>query len=388
MAVAGLRGSGNFTADERPKNYRGVLLLLKPNTRAPLTALTGVARSESTDDPEFKVFTKGLPAQRGTVSGTPNTTVTTITLQAATSDNSIFKIGHAVINERTGEVVWVTALDSTTGIVVNRAQGSTATAMAAGDGLLIIGSTHQENAGVPTAISYDPTVVTNYTQIFRNSLNMSGTALATRLRYADDPKVEKKREILELHAIEMEKQFFFGSGVEENGSTATAQRTTKGLFFFITSNVTDFADAVDIDSLENHLEDLFENGSDQKILFAGNRLLNVINKAARVWGSIQIMPTSETFGMRILNWITPYGELAIRQHPLFSNNPTFNDWGFGVDMTSIVYRYLRGRDTQYLENRQSPGTDGQIDEFLTESGLEVQFEETHGIVKNGSTFVP
>lgn len=388
MAIAGLRGSGNFGTEERPTNYRGVLLLLKPNTKAPLTALSGQMRSEATDDPEFNVFTKGLPVQRATVSGSHNTTITTITLQDSSQDNSIFKVGHAVINERTGEVMWVTAKSSTTAVVVDRAQGSSAAAMNAADGLLILGSTYAENADVPAAVTYDPSLKTNYTQIFRNSLNLSGTAMATRLRHADNPKAEYKREVLELHAIEMEKQFFFGSGVEDNGSTSSPQRTTKGLFFWIATNITDFSDAVDIDTLENALEDLFENGSSEKMLFCGNRLLNVINKAARIWGNLQIMPTTETFGMRVVQWTTPYGDLMLRQHPLFSANATFNDWGFAVDLTSIIYRYLRGRDTQYLENRQSPGVDGQIDEFMTECGLECQFEETHQVLKNASAFVP
>lgn len=52
MPVLGMRGTGTFSADERPKNYRGVLLLNKPNTLAPLTALLGQLRNEPTDDPK------------------------------------------------------------------------------------------------------------------------------------------------------------------------------------------------------------------------------------------------------------------------------------------------------------------------------------------------
>ena len=386
MPIAGLRGTGSFSADERPKNYRGMLLLLKPNTRAPLTALTGQMKSESTDDAEFKVFTKGLPSQRATVSGSINTTVTSITLQGS-GNHTLFKTGHAVINERTGEVMWVSSAATANTIITERGKGSSKAAMTTGDGLLILGSHHEEGAATPAAITYDPSVVTNYTQIFRNSLNLTGTALATRLRYADNRKLEAKREVLELHAIEMEKQFFFGSGVEDT-TGSHPERTTKGLFFFITSNVSDAADAMDIDSFENFLEDVFEDGSDQKMLYCGNRQLNVINKAARIWGTLQTMPKTETFGMQIQEWITPYGSLAIRQHPLFSKNPTFNDWGFVLDNTSIVYRYLRGRDTQYLTNRHSPGDDVEKDEYLTECGLECQFQETHGLLKNASAFVP
>jgi len=82
----------------------------------------------------------------------------------------------------------------------------------------------------------------------------------------------------------------------------------------------------------------------------------------------------------------------IRQHPLFSKNATFRDWGIVVDTQYLVDRTLNGngvnRDTNYLENRQSPGDDATKDEWLTESGLELQFESVNGVFKNCSTFVP
>ena len=39
MAVAGLRGTGDWATDERPKNFREMILWRNPNGMAPLTAL-------------------------------------------------------------------------------------------------------------------------------------------------------------------------------------------------------------------------------------------------------------------------------------------------------------------------------------------------------------
>lgn len=382
MAVAGLRGTGSYNADERPTNYRGVLALLNPNTQAPLTALTGSMRDMPTDDPEFNCFIKGLPVQRAVVSATVNTTATTITLQG-TGSQLIFKAGHAIINELTQEVMWVVSTPSNKTIVVERAKGSTAAAIATSAGLMILGTHHMEGAGVPTAISYDPTVVTNYTQIFRTAIDLTGTAQATRLRYADNPMIELKRESLEIHAIEEEKQFFFGSGVEDL-TGAQPERTTKGLFFFLTTNVADFQDAVTSDDWNAYLEDVFEDGNNEKLHFCGNRQVSIFQRLAESQGHINISPRQDDFGIKVLTWITPFGTLAIKQHPLFSKNPTFNDWGFTLEMTKIHYRYLRGRDTKYLRNRQSPGDDATKDEFMTECGLEIDFESYHGVTQNFS----
>lgn len=56
MPVLGLRGTGSWGTDERPKAYRDSLLYLFPNGDTPLTALTSKLRQEAVDDPEFKWF--------------------------------------------------------------------------------------------------------------------------------------------------------------------------------------------------------------------------------------------------------------------------------------------------------------------------------------------
>lgn len=382
MAVVGMRGTGSYSADERPKNYRGVLLLLKPNTEAPLTAMLGQLADAPTDDPEFKCFLKGLPTQRAVVSATVNSTATTITMKG-TGSQTIFKPGHAVMVETTGEVVWVTSSSTAKTIVVERGKGSTKAAIATDAGLFILGTHHEEGASVPAAITYDPTVVTNYTQIFRTVGDITGTALSTRLRYADNPMVEMKREMLEIHSIEMEKQFLFGSGVEDTGGT-NPERTTKGAFFFITTNVHDFQDAVTIEDWEIALEADFADGMNEKLLLCGNRVLTIANQLGRTHGQITIAPRAETFGLQIMTWITPFGTIQLKQHPLLSKNPTFKDWAFLFETSKLRYRYLRGRDTKYLRNRQSPGDDANKDEFLTECGLEIDFEQYHAVMKNMS----
>jgi len=268
------------------------------------------------------------------------------------------------MNERTLEVVWVTAdpVDDLS-LVVARGKGSTAAAMNAADRLMVVGNSNLEGASLPTAITYDPTVVTNYTQIFRNTLDLTETARATRLRWDQaGPLKEYQRETLELHAIEMEKAFLFGTGVEDT-TGVQPQRTTKGHLSFCTTNVYDAADTVTIDEWENFLEDVFRRGSNEKALFCGGRALNVLNKMARAHYTISTTPTTETYGQKMSHWITPYGTLQVIQHPLLSDNATFVDWGFVVDTKFVVYRYLRGRDTDYKENR--PGDDARKDEWLS-----------------------
>jgi hypothetical protein len=254
------------------------------------------------------------------------------------------------------------------------------------DVLIIIGSSHQEGAAAPSAVAYDASVGTNYTQVFRNTIDITGTAAATRMRWGK-PLVEMKRETLELHSIEMERAFLFGAGLEDTNGTHP-QRTTKGLLNFITTNVTDWAGSVTKAGWHNMAESLFKNGQPEKLLLAGNRFINVINQMAENQAQITTEPTSETYGVRMLRWTTAFGDILIKQHPLLSQTTEFYDWGFFIDPKNIVYRYLQGRDTTFRENIQNPDTDSEKHEFRTECGLELDFEETHAVSKNGTAFVP
>lgn len=382
MAVLGMRGTGSFDSDARPKNYRETILLLFPNASAPLTAFLSKIQDEQTDSVEFKWFEKGLPAQTAVVSGSQTDSDTSIEIATA-ADYKKFKPGHVVLNTRTLELVWVTAVASGV-LTVVRGKGATAAAMNNTDVLLIVGSAHEEGASVPVAVSYDPSVVTNYTQIFRNSIDITGTMKQENIRYSDGQALkELKREALEVHSIEMERAFLWGGSVEDT-TGAQAKRTTKGLINFISTNVYDALDAVSIGDWENWLEGVFKNGSSEKLLLAGARAINVLNQLARNHYTVNAVPKDQTYGMNLQEYITPFGNLMIKQHPLLSSTTAFQDWAFALDPKHIKYRYLRGRDTQYLENRQSPGDDAQTSEFLTECGLELNHESAHGVAKNMS----
>jgi hypothetical protein len=393
MAVAGMRGTGSWSADERPKNYREMVLYLYPHERSPLLAMLGKLAEEAVDDPEFKVFIKGLPAQRALNEDVYNNTDNPLTLHLKTAnDYKMFKVGHVIINERTLEVMWVTAAASGGGaggqLTLTRAIGSQAlVAGLADDGLLVVGSRHAEGADVPGAIMYDPSVISNYCQIFRNSLDQTNTARATRLRTGDQIKSAQK-ECMLLHHVEMEKAFLFGVAHEGTGTNGQPERGTRGMLFHITSNVKDYTAGLDIDTFENDLEDIFRYGSNEKLWLGGARTINCLNKLARVTGHMVVdVPATETYGMAIQRWLTPFGSLLIKVHPLMSENSTFNKWAFIFDMGQLRYRYLKGRDTKYLKDRQTPGLDAIKDEYLTEAGLEGRFQETHAVVKNLSSVV-
>lgn len=395
MALQGLRTTTNFATDQRPKNWREGILLLYPNGKAPLTALTNLMRSKATDDPEFNWWTKLKSSQRVALSASINTAVTAIPVVSGANG---LKDGHLLYFEQSGEIMRVNGDPaSDTSINVTRAYSGTSAAAITYNGAgvnpnaFIIGSAYEEGSLAPTAISYDPTKVYNYTQIFRNTLEATRTASKTNLRTGDSVK-EAKREAFELHQTEIEKALIFGKPLETtlNGKPL---RTTGGIIHNIDSNniVDQAGTALQMTVLEGWMERIFRYGSSEKMVFCGNSFLLGINQAVRKNSSYNIQSGVKEYGMNVTRLTCPFGELVLKTHPLFNEigggttggtaYRSLSSWGLVVDQAELVYRYLTGDDMRYEKDLQTNGQDGMKAGYLTECGLEIHHPYSHFLIK-------
>ena len=389
-AIQGLRGSGEFSTDFRPKNYRELFTLLEPNGNAPLNALLAMGSSEPTDDPEYKNFRDELPDRKLTVNGAvADTSTGTITIDA--SDDNKFAIdGAIVVNSATGEVMHVTADTTATTLTVTRNIGGTTHQIADNAELFIAGFAAAEGGSSPTAISFDATVASNYTQIFRTAFQVSNTLNSTYLRTGDKMN-EAMTKALKLHMSDIERAMFFGYKHESNGSSAQPTRFTGGLLNSLTNVVdvdTDYATyggTAAGEMTEEGFDQLlistvFKYGSKQKIAFVGENVANYLQQ----FGKDRWQPTAMegAYGVNLTRYNTFAGDLMVHLHPQFRQVPGMKEAMIIVDFPYLSYRYLEGRDTQLLENRQSNDADSVKHEYLTECGLELLQDKTHAYIKN------
>ena len=392
-AIQGLRGTGEFSTDFRPKNYRELFTLLEPQGNAPLNALLAMGSSESTDDPEFKNFRDELPDRKLKVNGAvASTSTTTITIDAS-DDNKYAINGAIVINSETGEVMHCTADTTGTTLTVTRNVGGTSHQIADNAELFVAGFAAQEGAGAPTAISFDAVVANNFCQIFRTAFSVTNTLNSTYLRTGDKMD-EAMTKALKLHMSDIERAMFFGVKHEANGSTAQPTRYTGGLINSLTNVVdinTDYASyggtgagQMTEEGFDNLLiSTIFKYGSSQKIAFVGE---NVANQLQQI-GKDRWQPTAVdgTYGVMLTRYQSFAGDLMVHLHPQFRQIPGMKNAMVIVDFPYLSYRYLEGRDTQLLENRQSPDLDAQLHEYLTECGLELIQDKVHAYIKNWVT---
>ena len=300
-----------------------------------------------------------------------------------------------MISQATGEVMHVTADCTATTLTVARNIGGTTHQIADNVKLFIAGFAAAEGGTSPTAVSFDAGVVSNYTQIFRTSFQVSNTLSSTFLRTGDKMD-ESMTKALKMHMSDIERAMFFGVKHEANGSSATPTRYTGGLVNSLTNVVditTDYAayggsgagkmTEEGFDSLL--ISTVFKYGSNQKIAFVGETVANQLQQM----GKDRWKPTvvENSYGVNLIRYTTFAGDLMVHLHPQFRQLDHMKNAMVIVDFPYMSYRCLEGRDTQLLENRQAADADSVKHEYLTECGLELLQDKVHAYIKGWNTRV-
>jgi len=409
VAFLGLRGTGDWATDQRPKHWRDMILRLYPNGTAPLTALTARMASESVDDPEFIWWTKTLSDQSVSVTGvytnanlssayaSGGTAGQVLYIKMAEADADEFRVGHQVLLrdashydvDVNAEVTAVMKNGDSSYLAVKLLEADdngASTDLSDCDTALIVGNINSEGAAMPDAVSYDPVKHYNYTQIFRNPLEITRTAKKTKLRTGDAYQ-ELKRETLEYHSVEMEKAFLWGIRTEGTGTNGKPKRTTQGLIPTIKTDASANCNDFSLNSsfsgktwlqggeewLDYYMEQIYRYGATEKLAFAGSGALLGIAKLVKSLGWSSFGPETTSYGIKVNRWVTPFGELMIKTHPLFSLEAT-NRYSMVIfEPKNIKYRYIT--DTVFYSESEKQNTgrlryDETKEEYLTECGLE------------------
>ena len=361
--------------------------LLEPNKHALVTLLTSVGKvydgkswkgsgllKAPTGNPEFSWFEKFYGGRYAKVSGTYSTGAVTITVTGAGSSSAyIFTVGDIVLNQRTGERMLVATIASTTTITIGtdgRAFGTTAAAAGAdGDELFIIGNVNEEGSNARNVNNTRSNKESNYTQIYKTSIAVTGTEREATLYGGSDLTLQRAEKGTE-HLLDIERSFWWGEKkYDVTGTQTNARRATGGVLEFIeggSSYVQNQGGVLTVADFNTFLREGFTYGNDQKFFFCGGTVLQAINEFAR--GQITTKPLDRTYGINISEYVTTFGRINLVHNPLFTGE--FSGYGFLLDMDCFKYRYMNNRDTKLHTNVQAPDVDGQIDQYITEAGLQ------------------
>ena len=261
-----------------------------------------------------------------------------------------------------------------------RAFGTTAAAAGvAGDGLFIVGNASEENAGARNVNTTQSASQSNYTQIFKTTIALSNTEKEANLYGGKDLPYQRAKKGTE-HALDIERAFWFSQKKSSTGTQGHPVRSTGGILEFIESGssyVQNQSGPLTAPDLNTFLREGFTYGNDTKMLFAGGVTLQAINEIAR--GQILTKPLDTTYGMKISQWVTAFGTINIVHNPLFVED--YAGYAFLLDMEAFAYRYMNNRDTRLETNIQAPDADGQVDQYITECGLQRAQSPKHALLK-------
>jgi len=394
--IAGLGGTGNWGTDERPKNFRESILWYNPQGEAPIFALTSKAGKRVVDDPEFSWWTEGNNIVRLQVNGAHGSGDTTITVDspdptsssmgAAYGTATHLKAGDILMVEPaadaaafTMEYLEVQQVLSDTQFVVSRAAGGTSAASISNDQwLTLIGSAYAEGTGVPPPTSRNPIKHNNYTQIFKDTYELTGTADATATRTGNTWSNDKKRKMWD-HSRAIEYSMLFGRKAETVGENGKPKRFMGGIRSLLpTDNVTIFSQAVTPESFAAALAPLFNfstGAGDTRMAFVGNAahlaLSQVMNNDSNT--HLHFNGYVEVYKVKFAEFVLPNGRILLKSHPLLSIHPLYKKSMFIIDFDALKYVTLKGRDTKVHDDVQNKDEDLRRGYIQTECSIELGY---------------
>jgi hypothetical protein len=193
-----------------------------------------------------------------------------------------------------------------------------------------------------------------------------------------------------MHGIEMELAFWWGVRTENIGDNGKPERTTMGLINFIRQNAAANCDDFTTNPtyagttwatsgetwLTNMLEQIFRYGGSERLAVCGSGTLLGIQRMVTAGTQYVIEAVPNQYGMDVRKFVTPFGTINFKTHPLFSFDPTTRNMMVLFEPKDLKYRYID--DTTFYgesgktvgEGNNSRRVDGTEEEWLTECGLE------------------
>ena len=348
MAI-GLLSSANAPTNLNALSFAQAITRLMPNGTAPLFGLTSLLKDETASNIEHGYFSKTMIFPSVTSTAGDLVGATTLTVNAYTD----IVPGDLLLNERTGEVILVTATPTGTTLTVQRAVGTTsAAAINAADVMRTVGNAFEEGSVRPSAVAVIASRYVNNTQIFRNSWAVTKTAAAIPQIAGSGYVSESKQDCAALHAMAIEKALFFGQkymGTRHGQPFHTMEGIIARVNAAASGNITTLGATTNWTQFEAALDKTLETVTDPKggnirTMFVGGTARRVIHNIARLNSTYQITTNETAWGLQIDTIRTPRGTFEMIEHPLFNAYGGASMWAkmaVIADLNAFSLAYLR-----------------------------------------------
>ena len=320
--ISGIFASNQSIIGERAGDFASAILQIAPTGTALLLALTSGMGKSGASDTVFNWFED--VHQPGRSAATGGTTTTTV----GVDDGSRYVPNQILLVEDTGEYIMVTAVSGNNLTVIRGMGGTSVVSITNTMHLQLIGNAHEEASLLPTAITQQGNLRTNYTQIFRNGWAVSGSAKAVTYRTGN--KVAYNKQMCAMyHAEDMERAMMWGvkdvrtiNGKPFRMTDGIKSQMTQYGATVLAANTGSTAGNLSQADFSNFVRQIFAKNvkgqPNERIAFCGDIVLQTLNRMTFLDGNYQIFQGEQKLGITVTTIVTPFGSLKLMTHPLMN----------------------------------------------------------------------
>lgn len=378
--IPGIFSSQGGINAERLDSFNSKLFRSQLAGTAPIFALSsGSAQFQLTSKIHYW-FMKQPYSSKLIASAAANNSATSITVDKG----AVVEPSSVIMNTRTNEYMFVSAVSGNTLTVVRGFAESTAAAVTQKDELLYLGTAKKEGSLAPNPKYRRGVPRMNYSQIFRNGWGTTRTA--EHIKFITGNKVtENKEDAVSMHAQDIEMALLLGRKSLNQVDGSEVLSTMDGLTSIVKNN-TALAAVATLDSIQEWMYSNFETCPEgvpnERVVMTSLNVLYILNKLIREAGSsyYPIGTATKVYGLDVYALQLPgMQEVKILAHPLFSQTESLSKSMLIYHPGLIKIGYMTDAE---IKDATPVGMDGQANVITSELTLEYADENTGGVLSN------
>lgn len=378
--IPGIFSSQGGINAERLDSFNSKLFRSQLAGTAPIFALSsGSAQFQLTSKIHYW-FMKQPYSSKLIASAAANNSATSITVDKC----AVVEPSSVIMNTKTNEYMFVSAVSGNTLTVVRGFAESTAAAVTQNDELLYLGTAKKEGSLAPNPKYRRGVPRMNYSQIFRNGWGTTRTAEYIKF-ITGNKATENKEDAVSMHAQDIEMALLLGRKSLNQVDGSEVLSTMDGLMSIVKNN-TALAAAATLDSIQEWMYSNFETCPEgvpnERVVMTSLNVLYILNKLIREAGSsyYPIGTATKVYGLDVYALQLPgMQEVKILAHPLFSQTESLSKSMLIYHPGLIKIGYMTDAE---IKDATPVGMDGQANVITSELTLEYADENTGGVLSN------
>lgn len=378
--IPGIFSSQGGINAERLDSFNSKLFRSQLAGTAPIFALSsGSAQFQLTSKIHYW-FMKQPYSSKLIASAAADNTATSITVDKG----AVVEPSSVIMNTKTNEYMFVSAVSGNTLTVVRGFAESTAAAVTQNDELLYLGTAKKEGSLAPNPKYRRGVPRMNYSQIFRNGWGTTRTAEYIKF-ITGNKATENKEDAVSMHAQDIEMALLLGRKSLNQVDGSEVLSTMDGLMSIVKNN-TALAAAATLDSIQEWMYSNFETCPEgvpnERVVMTSLNVLYILNKLIRAAGSsyYPIGTATKVYGLDVYALQLPgMQEVKILAHPLFSQTESLSKSMLIYHPGLIKIGYMTDAE---IKDATPVGMDGQANVITSELTLEYADENTGGVLSN------